>query len=189
MQFASPFFAQTVSSVSGKRSRSQCGLTLVEVMIVVAVMGLVLAGVLPAYEESLIRAKIAEGLGLAASYKDIVSQNAVNGRLLNANAPALPASSVVRSIAVANDGVITLTYQAEAFGVSRAASFANGATVTLIPTLSGAPLAKSLKAVGSQTAVMPAKAVVEWSCATESSTLTFGPKGNLPSNFAPPECR
>jgi type IV pilus assembly protein PilA len=170
-------------------ARSQRGLTLVEVMIVVAIMGLVLAGALPAYEESLIRAKIAEGLGLAASYKDVVSQNAANGRALNANTPALPASTVLRSLAVANDGVITLTYQAEAFGVGRAASFANGATVTLVPTLNGTPLAKGLKATAPQTAVMPAQAVVEWSCATESSTLSFGPRGNLPSNLAPPECR
>jgi type IV pilus assembly protein PilA len=172
-----------------KSARLQAGLTLLEVMIVVAVMGLVLAGALPIYEESLIRAKIAEGLGLAAPYKEMVAQNAGAGRALNAGAQSSPASSVLSSIAVAGDGVITLTYKPEAFGANRAASIVGGATVTLVPTVNGSPLAKGSAGAGSQIAVMPASAVVEWSCATESSTRSFGPRGNLPSRLAPPECR
>ncbi len=164
-----------------KPSFFQSGLTLVEVLIVVAIMGLVLAGALPAYEESLIWAKIAEGLGLAAPYKEIVTQNALAGRALNTGAPSLSGSSIVRTIAVADDGVITLSFTPEAFGPTRAASFSRGATVTLIPSVNGSPVNKGMVRGGLPKTGMPATAVVEWSCATESSTLIFGPRGTLPT--------
>jgi type IV pilus assembly protein PilA len=167
----------------------QRGLTLVEVMIVVAIMGLVLAGALPAYEESLIRAKIAEGLSLAGPYKKLVQHNAVAGRALNANVPSLPGSSPMRLIAIAEDGVITVTYKSEGFGVSMAANLGSDPTVTLIPMVNGSTLLKERATVTPNSHGLPAKAVVEWSCASASSTITLGPRGTLPSQFAPADCR
>jgi type IV pilus assembly protein PilA len=172
-----------------KRNCFQSGLTLLEVLIVVAVLGLILAGALPVYEESMIRAKIAEGLGLAVPYQEMVAQNAVAGRALNSSAPALSSSSIVGAIAVAADGVITLSFKPEAFGPNRASSYGHGPTVTLVPSVKGSPLNKETVRAGSSATGMPAKAVVEWSCATESSALMFGPRGTLPTQFAPPECR
>jgi type IV pilus assembly protein PilA len=189
MQLFSRRLRRSIALRLTKRNCFQSGLTLLEVLIVVAVLGLILAGALPAYEESLIRVKIAEGLGLAAPYQDMVAQNAVAGRALNSSTPALSSSSVVRSIAVAQDGVITLSFKPEAFGPNRAASFGYGPTVTLVPSVNGSPLGKEAIRAGSPATGMPAKAVVEWSCATESSALTFGPRGTLPTQFAPPECR
>jgi type IV pilus assembly protein PilA len=170
-------------------SARQKGLTLIEVMIVVAIMGLVLAGALPAYEESLVRAKIAEGLSLAGPYQELVRHNAVAGRALNANVPGLPSSSPVRSISIADDGVITVTYKSEGFGVSRAANLGGDPTVMLIPMVNGSTLLKERATVTPNSNGLPAKAVVEWSCATASSTITLGPRGTLPSQFAPADCR
>lgn len=189
MRFFLGWLQQALERSVANRHGVQRGLTLVEVLIVVAIMGVLLASALPAYEAFLIRGKVAEGLGLSEPYKDMVAQNALAGRALNAGAPMLSGSDVVRTIIVADDGVITLSFKPEVFGPGRAARFSSGATVTLIPLVNGSPLLKGLSRGGSPAQSLTTKAVVEWSCATESSTLMFGPRGTLPTQFAPPDCR
>jgi type IV pilus assembly protein PilA len=189
MHFLSMIGAQSCYFSGAARSIRQLGLTLVEVMIVVAILGLVLAGALPAYEESLIRAKISEGLGLAAPYKDLVAQNSLAGRALNANAPTVSGTSPVQAIAVATDGVITVSFKPEGFGATSAAKLVGGPTVTLVPTMNGSPLNKPTTKLSPNGVGLASSAVVEWRCATESSTLTAGPRGTLPSQLAPSECR
>jgi type IV pilus assembly protein PilA len=181
--------ARMVALSRAARSTFQTGLSLVEVMIIVLIMGLVLAGLLPSYEESAIRAKIAEGLGLTAPHKASVAQNALAGRALNANPPSVPGKSALSTISVAADGVITLTYNPAEFGANPAGKIVGGPTVTLVPSLNGLPLNKALGKTSSNGIGLSSSAVVEWSCATESSTLTVGPRGSLPSKLAPPECR
>ena len=57
------------------RSKQQ-GFTLIELMIVVAIIGILAAIALPAYQDYLVRSRVSEGLALAASAKTTVSQNA-----------------------------------------------------------------------------------------------------------------
>src|SRR5690554_4403279 len=57
----------------------QKGFTLIELMIVVAIIGILAAIALPAYQDYTIRAKVTEGLSLAASARTAVSENAANG--------------------------------------------------------------------------------------------------------------
>ena len=48
---------------------AQKGFTLIELMIVVAIIGILAAVALPAYQDYTVRAKVTEGLSLASSAK------------------------------------------------------------------------------------------------------------------------
>ena len=62
-----------------KRSM-QKGFTLIELMIVVAIIGILAAVALPAYQDYTVRARVTEGLSLAGSAKTAVAENAQNGQ-------------------------------------------------------------------------------------------------------------
>ena len=54
---------------------AQQGFTLIELMIVVAIIGILAAVALPAYQDYTIRARVTEGLGLASAQKLTVGEN------------------------------------------------------------------------------------------------------------------
>jgi len=54
------------------------GFTLIELMIVIAIIGILAALALPAYQDYTIRARVTEGLALAAETKVAVADNAAN---------------------------------------------------------------------------------------------------------------
>jgi type IV pilus assembly protein PilA len=58
----------------------QKGFTLIELMIVVAIIGILAAVALPAYQDYTTRAKVTEGISLAGAAKTAVSENAQNGQ-------------------------------------------------------------------------------------------------------------
>jgi len=57
-----------------KTNQHQQGFTLIELMIVVAIIGILAAVAIPAYQDYTVRAKISEGMGLAAAAKTSVSE-------------------------------------------------------------------------------------------------------------------
>ncbi|RMD80193.1 MAG: pilin [Gammaproteobacteria bacterium] len=112
--------------------KMQQGFTLIELMIVVAIIGILAAIAIPAYQDYTIRAKVSEGLNLAAGAKAAVTEYYQDkGSFPADNATAgLPADTDitgnnVQKVTVAN-GVITITY-------SGGGSNLNGKTVTLTP--------------------------------------------------------
>jgi type IV pilus assembly protein PilA len=139
----------------------QQGFTLIELMIVIAIIGILAAIAVPAYQDYTIRAKIGEGLALASAAKVGVSEyySATNTWPDDNNKAGIStAASIkgdyVRQVGVTGAGLITITYTAT-LDTDLA-----GATLRLTPTDEG----------GSYS----------WDCASPSS---------IPGRYLPPACK
>jgi type IV pilus assembly protein PilA len=114
------------------KAKAQQGFTLIELMIVVAIIGILAAIALPAYQDYTKRAHVSEGLELAASAKTGVAEYyGTNNAWPTTNALAGLATATnitgnaVRSVGVGANGVITVTYRTQVGA---------GATILLTPT-------------------------------------------------------
>jgi type IV pilus assembly protein PilA len=96
----------------------QKGFTLIELMIVVAIIGILAAVAIPAYQDYTVRARVSEGLGLASAAKALVAENAASGAAtFDAGFTAPSATDNVSAVAIdASTGMITVTFQAKSGG-------------------------------------------------------------------------
>jgi type IV pilus assembly protein PilA len=169
-------FAQRIPVHIGEtnmRKQVQKGFTLIELMIVVAIIGILAAVAIPAYQDYTVRAKVTEGLSLASGLKVTVADNAANGIALNNNTPGvvLPEFTATRNVltlVVAVNGEITAGMRATA---------GNG-TLVLAPRDGAAAL------VAGTIPVNP----ITWNCNAVGSTKG-GTNGTLLAKYAPAECR
>lgn len=150
----------------------QKGFTLIELMIVVAIIGILAAVALPAYQDYTVRAKVTEGLSLASSAKTAVSENAANGKNYDSGwtAPA-PTANVSGITIAAATGDIKIVYTAAAGGKT------NADTVVLRPLDGTTAFASGT----STTSVVPTNGSITWVCGASGT--------NLPQKFLPAACR
>jgi len=128
--------------------KNQNGFTLIELMIVIAILGILMAIALPAYQDYTVRARVSEGIMGAAPAKLAVSETFLSEGTLPADNTAAGyttfVSSFVTQIAVGAAGVITVNIDEAGVGI-------NSGTLDIIlePTTAATNVAWNCRAGGS----------------------------------------
>ena len=171
----------------------QKGFTLIELMIVVAIIGILAAVALPAYQDYTVRAKLSEAVIAGSAFKGMMSEafqtDSVAGlnnaaAAINAKPATEKSSKFVQDVVVTGAAtpwpiVVTITASANN-GIPTAV---NGQTIVFSPNVNGG------------TPVAAAQGAIDWACtslgvATATSRgLANRTAGTLVAKYAPSECR
>jgi type IV pilus assembly protein PilA len=165
--------------------KMQQGFTLIELMIVVAIIGILAAIAIPAYQDYTIRAKITEGLNLADSGKTAVAESFQSGGLTGLSAAATSwnasfiASKYVTGIVISGTtGAITVSYS-----TAQIPQLTGANVLVLTPNVSGAALAAT--SAGN----------IDWACTSAghvtaaAQSLTYAAGGTVLTKYVPTNCK
>jgi len=173
----------------------QQGFTLIELMIVIAIIGILAAVALPAYQDYTVRGRVSEGMVAASALKIIVADNLAGGNprglatgyATGWAAPNAATANVQTTLVTAASGLITITLTPAAGGA------AGANTLTFTPNIDvGA--GRVILPIGTA-AFAPPQSPIEWRCSaagvTNAAPFAFAgfTVGTLAARFAPTECQ